>query len=98
MKYNKVKVSTQEHLPPPPPPPGIKGSFFFKEVTMVGSLYIFEHLKVIFIFKRLESQVRCGFKFWVIKVSMEKKNVISDPEGSYIHRGTSYNTLPQSKY
>ena len=47
MKYNKVKVSTQEHLPPPPPPPGIKGSFF-KEVTMVSSLYIFEHLKVMF--------------------------------------------------
>ena len=62
MKYNKVEVSTQEHPRPPPPPPGIKGSFF-KEVTMVGSLYIFEHLKVIFIFKRLESQVRCGFKF-----------------------------------
>ena len=47
MKYNEVEVSTQGHPRPPPPPPGIKGSFF-KEVTMVGSLYIFEHLKVMF--------------------------------------------------
>ena len=47
MKYNKVEVSTQGHPHPPPPPPGIKGSFF-KEVTMVSSLYIFEHLKVMF--------------------------------------------------
>ena len=53
MKYNEVEVSTQGHphppppSRPPPPPPGIKGSFF-KEVTMVGSLYIFEHLKVMF--------------------------------------------------
>ena len=52
MKYNEVEVSTQGHPHPPPPrppppPPGIKGSFF-KEVTVVSSLYIFEHLKVMF--------------------------------------------------